>query len=190
VVVLKGAGTRAFVSGADISEFDSQRANAEQRQRYGEVAAVANRWLATIDKPLVAMIRGYCMGGGLATALAADVRIASSESTFGIPAARLGLGYEYAGVRLLVSLVGPSCAKDLLFSARQFDAAEALRVGLVNRVVEPEAAKAAVNAAVAEPGQRDLDRVARLVDACFDSEDYREGRRAFLEKRAPVFRGR
>jgi enoyl-CoA hydratase/carnithine racemase len=211
VIILKGAGDKAFVSRADISEFDKKRSNAQQKEDYGQVAARAQKWLATSDKPLLAMIQGYCIGGGLATALSADVRIASTDSTFGIPAARLGLGYEYAGLKTLSNLVGPSYAKDILFSARFLDAEEALRIGLVNRVVNKEAlestvrayaaqiaanapltvkaSKAAVNEAMKDPDRRDLDRIREMVDSCFNSHDYREGRKAFMEKRAPEFKG-
>lgn len=211
VVVMKGAGTRAFVSGADISEFDSRRSSAEQKQEYGLITARGNRWLRQFDKPLLAMVRGYCIGGGLAIALNADVRIATPGSRFGIPAARLGLGYDYGGVAALARLVGPSVARDILFSARLLDADEALRVGLVNRIVPDDAleaevrayaetiaanapltiraAKAAVNEWERDPSHRDYARVETLVNACFDSDDYREGRRAFAEKRRPVFRG-
>jgi enoyl-CoA hydratase len=212
VVVMSGAGGKAFASGADISEFDSKRANAEQRRQYGEIAARGNRALAELDKPLIAMIRGFCIGGGLAIALNADVRIATPQSRFGIPAAKLGLGYEYAGVAKLARLVGPSCARDILFSARFFEADEALRIGLVNFVVPDDAleartrayaetiaanapltiraAKAAVNAFERYSRLEEGREVAALVDACFDSEDYSEGRRAFAEKRAPRFAGR
>lgn len=211
VVVLKGAGERAFASGADISEFDRERANAAQRQSYGEISARGNRWLRHFDKPLLAMIRGYCLGGGLAVALHADVRFATPEARFAIPAARLGLGYEYPGVAALARLVGPSHARDILFSARQLEAAEALRIGLVNFLVEDaqllsrvtdyarsiaanapltvRAAKAAVNLFEGH-AQRDASEVAALVDACFDSEDYKEGRRAFAAKRKPQFTGK
>jgi enoyl-CoA hydratase/carnithine racemase len=212
VAVMSGAGGRAFASGADISEFDAKRANAEQRRQYGEIAARGNRWLAEFDKPLVAMVQGFCIGGGLAIALNADVRFATPGSRFGIPAARLGLGYEYAGVAKLARLVGPSCARDILFSARFLEAEEALRIGLVNFVVPNDAlearvrayvetiaanapltiraAKAAVNAFERYSRLEEGREVAALVDACFDSDDYREGRRAFAEKRPPRFSGR
>ena len=212
VVIMKGAGDKAFVSGADISEFDSKRGNAEQKKRYGEISANANRWLGKLDKPLIAMIQGFCIGGGLATALSADVRIATEDSTFGIPAAKLGLGYDYGGLKVLCDLVGPSRAKDIMFSARFLDAEEALRIGLVNFVVSRDeleqkvkdyaaliagnapltvkAAKAAVNAAMRDADKRDLTNINAMVNTCFDSEDYKEGRRAFMEKRRPHFHGR
>ena len=212
VVVMKGAGGKAFVSGADISEFDAQRANAEQRRQYGEISARGGRALAQLEKPLLAMIQGYCIGGGLAIALNADVRFATPGSTFGIPAAKLGLGYEYAGTAALARLVGPSHARDILFSARFLDAEEALRIGLINFVVseselEPRvqayaatiAANAPLTIRAAKASLKAFERysdvaaardVAPLVDACFDSNDYKEGRRAFAEKRKPRFEGR
>jgi enoyl-CoA hydratase len=173
---------------------------------------LANRGLATFEKPIIGLIRGYCIGGGLATALAADVRFATPDSRFGIPAARLGLGYDYPGIAKLARVVGPSAARDILFSARFMDAEEALRIGLINFIVERSemeaavqayadkiaanapltlrAAKAAVDAF--ERGSREADVVAvqAQVDACFDSEDYKEGRLAFREKRPPQFIGR
>jgi len=212
IAVMRGAGGKAFVSGADISEFDSKRANAAQKEEYGRVAGEANRWLARFDKPLIALIEGYCIGGGLATALAADIRFASPDSRFGIPAARLGLGYEYEGLAKLARIVGPSRARDIMFSARFMEADEALGMGLINFVVPRErleadvvdyarriagnapltvrAAKAAINAFERGSREDDVERVRRLVDACFDSEDYREGRRAFAAKRPPEFKGR
>ena len=211
VVILQGAGDRAFVSGADISEFDSKRGSAEQKASYAKVAAAANRWLLKLDKPLLAMIRGFCIGGGLATALSADVRFASPDATFGIPAAKLGLGYEYEGLKRLTDLVGPSRAKDIMFSARFMDAEEALRMGLINRICDRDslrreitdyarliaanapltirAARAAINEVTKDPEKRDLDTINAMINACFDSEDYREGRLAFREKRKPQFRG-
>lgn len=212
VAVMRGAGGKAFVSGADISEFDSQRANAQQKEDYGRVAGEANRWLARFGKPLLACIEGFCIGGGLATALAADVRFATPDSRFGIPAARLGLGYEYEGLAKLARVVGPARARDIMFSARFLEAAEAQDMGLVNFVVPRDgiesavadyaariagnapltvtAAKAAVNAWERGGREDEIAAVRALVDACFDSADYREGRRAFREKRPPRFEGR
>jgi enoyl-CoA hydratase len=211
VVVMRGAGGKAFVSGADISEFDANRANAEQKAQYNAVTARGKQWLAQIEKPLVAMIEGFCIGGGLAVALNADVRIATESSRFGIPAAKLGLGYDFAGLATLARLVGPSVARDILFSARFLPAEEALRVGLINRVVPDadlesdvrdycaliaqnapltiRAAKAAMREWERDPSDRDLAHVDALVNACFDSADYAEGRKAFAEKRPPRFQG-
>ncbi|MFU8816170.1 MAG: enoyl-CoA hydratase [Pseudomonadales bacterium] len=212
VVVMRGAGGKAFVSGADISEFDSSRANAAQKDSYGQVAGRATRWLAHFDKPIVALIEGFCIGGGLATALAADVRFATPDSRFGIPAARLGLGYEYEGLAKLARIVGPAHARDIMFSARFMTAAEAKDMGLVNFLVERDgieaavvdyarsiagnapltikAAKAALNAWERGGREDEVAAVRALVDACFDSEDYREGRKAFKAKRRPAFRAR
>ncbi|RZI77553.1 MAG: enoyl-CoA hydratase [Variovorax sp.] len=211
VVVMRGAGGRAFVSGADISEFEQHRADAQQKEAYAAIASRGHLGLATLTKPLIALIEGFCIGGGLALALAADVRFASVGSRFGIPAAKLGLGYEYAGIAALARLVGPSCAKDILFSARFLETDEALRIGLVNAVLEPaaleqhvrdyargvaanapltvHAAKQAVRVFERYSANAASDEVAVLVDRCFDSDDYREGRRAFLEKRTPIFKG-
>lgn len=210
VVVMHGAGGKSFAAGADISEFDQHRANAEQKQRYGEIASRGHAGLARLTKPLIAMVEGFCIGGGLALALAADVRFATGASSFGIPAARLGLGYDYEGLATLARLVGPSAAKDMLFSARFLDADEALRLGLINFRVDDgsleqrvrdyalriagnapltvHAAKAAVRLFERYSAQ-DAHEVDALVDRCFDSADYREGRSAFLEKRPPHFTG-
>ena len=211
VVVMAGAGGKAFVSGADISEFDTKRSNAEQRAEYGRISARGGRALHGFRKPLIAEITGYCIGGGLATALDADIRFATPDSTFGIPAAKLGLGYQYGGLAKLARLVGPARARDILLSARFLDADEALAIGLIHFVVPRgeiaervnayaqlvaanapltvHAAKAALNAWESGASSEDLERVQAMVDACFDSEDYREGRLAFAEKRKPVFRG-
>ncbi len=212
VVVVTGAGDKAFASGADISEFGAQRTAPAARAQYDrEQAALLAAW-ADLDKPVIAMIRGFCMGGGLLTALQADIRIASDDSQFGVPAARLGLGYGFTGVTTLMGLVGPAWTAEILFSARRFSAAEALQMGLVNRVVPaaelPDqvmtlaagiasnapltvaAAKAAIREAARPPELRDLRRVEAMVEACFRSEDYREGQRAFAEKRPPAFTGR
>ncbi len=211
VVIMRGAGGKAFVSGADISEFDTKRASAAQKDEYDAVSGRANRWLATIEKPLLALIEGYCVGGGLATALAADIRFATPDSRFGIPAAKLGLGYDYPGLAKLARLIGPSRARDILFSARLMDANEAHRIGLVdflasrdeieaetiayagaiaaNAPLTVRATKIALNAWESGGNDDDLERVKQLVNACFNSDDYREGRRAFQEKRPPRFLG-
>jgi enoyl-CoA hydratase len=212
VVVVTGAGDKAFASGADISEFGERRTSPEARAEYDRVSAALSRSWHDLDKPLIAMIRGYCIGGGLFTALQADIRIASDDSQFGVPAARLGLGPGLAGVTALTSLVGPSWTAEVLLSARRFSAAEALQMGLVNRVVPAAslrdevmslaqsitqnapltvvACKAAIREAVRPADRRDTGRVEALIEACFQSDDYREGQRAFAEKRPPAFTGR
>lgn len=211
VIVVTGAGDQAFVSGADISQFEAERASPEANARYGQVSGAGQNALQRLTKPSIAMIQGYCIGGGLAVALACDLRIAAEGSKFGIPAARLGLGYEFPGVLKLTETVGPAFAKEIFFTARQFDAAEAYEMGLINRVVPSgdlevtvremaeaighnapltvRAAKLAVNEAMKDPARRDLPKVDAAVAACFASDDYKEGRAAFLEKRLARFKG-
>ncbi|NKB34923.1 MAG: enoyl-CoA hydratase [Pseudomonadales bacterium] len=211
VVVLKGAGDKAFVSGADISEFEEKRATQEDRDFYEAAFDEAQNTLANFPKPVVAMIQGFCVGGGLAIALNTDVRIATEDSVFGIPAAKLGLGYGFEAIKTLESIVGPSHAKDILFTARFLNTEEALRIGLINFVVSREelesnvteyvdriaanapltikAVKATVKEVVRDPGQQSPQSIAQLVNDCFLSEDYKEGRAAFLEKRKPNFKG-
>jgi len=211
IVVITGAGGKAFVSGADISRFESERANEEAQARYNEIVARANDSLYDFPKPTIAMIRGYCIGGGLGLAVCCDLRICSDNSKFAIPAAKLGLGYGYPGIKRLADLVGPSFAKEIFYTARQFDAAEARTMGLVNRVVPADqleayvkdyadtignnapltvnAVKFIANQTVADEDKRDLARCADLVKRCFASKDYIEGRRAFMEKRKPAFTG-
>src|SRR5256886_13718930 len=212
VVVRTGAGDKAFASGADISEFAERRTSPAARAEYDRGQVALSRALGDLEKPVIAMIRGFCLGGGLLTALQADIRIASDDSQFGIPAARLGLGPPFASVTALVDLVGPAWASEILFSARRFPAAEALQMGLVNRVVPAAdlrdevmgpapgiaqnaaltvaACKAAIHEAGRSPDRRDLARVEAMIEACFTSEDYHEGRRALAEKRPPPLTGR
>jgi len=211
VVVITGAGGKAFVSGADISKFEKERSNEEAVAHYNEIVAKANNALYHFPKPTIAMIRGYCIGGGLGLAVCCDLRIASDNSRFAIPAAKLGLGYGFPGIKRLSDLVGPSFAKEIFFTARQFDAAEAYAMGLINRVVTVDelegyvrnyadtisgnapltvnAVKFIANQTVADEGKRDLKGCADLVKRCFESKDYIEGRRAFMEKRKPAFIG-
>jgi len=212
VVVLKGAGDKAFVSGADISEFEEVRNTPEQVEIYEAATGAANFALKSLEKPLIAMIRGFCIGGGMAIALTADLRVTADDGQFGVPAAKLGLGYGYSGIKELMNIVGPSFAKEIFFTGGRFNAADAEMMGLVNRVVPVDeleslvtviattiaenapltvkAAKAAINEVVKDESIRDLDRVSEMIDVCFNSEDYVEGRRAFMAKRKPVFNGR
>ena len=211
VVVLRGAGEVAFVSGADISQFEQSRSGADGAGSYAALNARAFRAFSDLEKPVLAMIHGFCIGGGLAVALCADLRIAADDALLGIPAARLGLGYGAEGIAKLAALVGPSRAKEILFTARRFPAAEALRMGLLNQVfakaelesrVRETAFEIAGNAPLTlrsvkqvirsladEPAQRDHGAIEAAIRACYESADYQEGVRAFLEKRPPRFRG-
>ncbi len=212
VIVLAGAGGKAFSAGADISEFEKRRDSEDAVEVYNQAVYDATRALVETRKPLIAKIDGYCIGGGLGVAMCCDLRIAAEDSRFGIPAAKLGLGYRLEGLKHLIDVVGPSASMEILFTARQFDAAEALDMGLVNRVVAPGdlagavddlaetiaanapltvlAAKTVVREAIKDPNDRDLDLCQKVVDDCFASEDYAEGRKAFMEKRKPRFKGR
>lgn len=210
VIVLKGAGEQAFVSGADISQFEKVRSSRDSNAHYDAISGEASRRLSGCGKPTIAMINGFCIGGGLAIAIGCDIRIAGESARFGIPAARLGLGYGASGVKKLMEIVGPSSTKEIFFTARHFSAAEAKEMGLVNRVVADGILEDYTRSYCATIGDNapmtmhalkrtvselsrgenaDLAASEALVKACFDSQDYIEGRRAFMEKRRPVFRG-
>jgi enoyl-CoA hydratase len=210
-VVLTGAGGKAFVSGADISKFESERANLEASRAYGAKSEAAYGSIHEFPKPTIAMIRGYCIGGGLGLATCCDLRIATDNSRFAVPAAKLGIGYGYVGLRRLVDIVGPAFAKEIFYTARQFDAQEALAMGLINRAVPSaeletyvksvtdmicanapltiKAVKFTVNEIVKDESKRNVARTVEMVETCFTSSDFIEGRTAFMEKRKPAFTG-
>ncbi|WP_158971154.1 enoyl-CoA hydratase [Chachezhania sediminis] len=212
VIALRGEGEGSFISGADISEFGRRRSTPEQVAEYDRVGAQANAAIVRSPKPTVAVARTWCVGGGMGTALSCDLRIAAANTRFAVPAARLGLGYRYAGIKALVDVVGPAHAREIFFTARKYSAEEALTMGLINRILPVEgfdqaaaaylaeiagnapltikAARMAIRAVTQDPDARDLDAIDAAIQACFDSEDYKEGRAAFAEKRAPHFRGR
>ena len=211
VVIMRGAGSEAFVSGADISEFERTRTGNAGRD-YDALTARAFAALQSLEKPLIASIHGFCIGGGAAIALTADLRYAADDARFAVPPARLGLGYHTAGIRTLIRIVGFSETADLLFTARRVGADEARHIGLVNEVF----AKNSLDASVDELAQmiatnapltlrsakislqelakleaeRDTARINDSIERCYQSEDFREGVRAFLEKRKPAFSGK
>jgi enoyl-CoA hydratase len=213
VVVLRGAGTQAFSAGADIAEFEEQRKNSAMAQKYHGAVEEALEAIAHFPRPTIAMVAGYCVGGGLELATATDLRIAADNARFGIPTAKLGIVVGYPEMARLVRLVGPGRTMDILLTARLVEADEALRIGLVSRLVpvaelEPTTEKVAAEIAgyaplshrwhkemletvLSDPGLHALGpEEAKVTFACFDTEDFQEGRRAFLEKRKPIFRGR
>ena len=212
VVVMRGAGRKAFISGADIKSFDKTRSSPEALKASAEAPTKLRRTMLDMEKPLIAMIYGYCLGGGLGMALNADMRFASTDSQFSVPAALRGIAYAPSGLKQLVDLVGPSAAKDIMFSARRLKSDEALRIGLINRVVDAEeleantiayaevlaanaplsmrASKYFINQLGLERAQRDEPRMEAMQREAEASEDFNEATRSFVEKRKPVFQGR
>jgi enoyl-CoA hydratase len=211
VVVLSGAGNKAFVSGADISKFESERASQEAVDNYTTVINGVYDMIYRFDKPIIAKIRGYCLGGGVGLAVSCDVRICSQNARFGIPATKLGNGYAYNNIKRLVDLVGPAFAKEIFLTGRQFGARESFEKGLISQVVSDEeldmffqkyvediasnaplsikAARYAITQAIEDAANRDLMGCEDLNNRCTASQDYIEGRRAFMEKRKPRFTG-
>ena len=212
VIVCAGDGEKAFISGADISQFEKLRGTVEAQIEYNKAVEQAYGAPTLCSKPVVARIRGICIGGGLGFAAACDLRICSEDSIFRMPAARLGLGYSPTGVRRFMNVLGATNTTDIFMSARKFDAKEALRMGFVSKVTKVEelanavaeycemvsenapltvaAAKFAVQQWQKSEPERDLAHAMKMVEACFASEDHKEGRKAFMEKRTPAFHGR
>ena len=210
IIVLSGAGEKAFVSGADISQFETRRTGGDAADQYNAATEAAYASVLDCPKPTLAKIRGICMGGGLGLALNCDVRICADDARFRMPAARLGLGYGFDGIKRFTEVVGVAHTADLFYSARIFGAQDALAMGLVKQVTTVEELAAVVDAyadnvstnapltlaaakrAMLElrkaPQDRDLALVKTMVQACFASEDYKEGRKAFAEKRTPEFK--
>jgi enoyl-CoA hydratase/carnithine racemase len=211
-VVVSGTGGRAFVSGADISKFESERASEEAAARYAETSTKAYEALYHFPKPTIAKINGYCIGGGMNLAACCDLRFCNEGAKFGVPAAKLALGYGYAPIRRAAEIIGLSRTMEMIYTARQFSAKEAYDIGLVNRVlpdgelddvVAETCAQIAGNAPltialakasareIGKPeSERDLAKLVAMSKACFISADYAEGRKAFMEKRKPKFEGK
>ncbi len=213
VVVLSGTGGKAFVSGADISKFEKERGSKDATDHYNARLGIVYKLIENFPKPTIAMINGHCIGGGLNLAACTDFRIASAKSRFAMPAAKLALGYPFDAIRRLVNAVGFATAKKMMFTAKPIDANAALSAGLIQEVVDEDALVERVNDLAEnisdnapltiqamkfiatqvmqdDPALRDLDRCDAMVAACFASEDYVEGRQAFMEKRKPVFKGK
>nr|WP_321459873.1 enoyl-CoA hydratase [uncultured Cohaesibacter sp.] len=211
VIAIKGAGLSAFVSGADISEFDEVRKDTPSATHYDDVNAQAYRAVRNASKPTIALIRGFCMGGGLGLAAACDLRLSDEAGKFGIPAAKLGISYPTAAIADIVHIVGPANAREIYLTARVYDADAALALGLLHAIFSKESFeteaeaycqsvarlaplshqyhKAAINAAIGQTDSLPYDDLRAMACACLDSDDYKEGRLAFSEKRKPVFKG-
>lgn len=211
VLVITGAEDTAFCAGADISEFEEHRNNAEKAKEYGRISSGFFSQLYELEKPTIAMIHGYCMGGGVALAASCDIRLCSDDAVFAVPAARLGIGYEVSYVERIMNLVGPSFVKEIIYSAKRYSAEEAVNMGFVNRSIDKaelerhvvdfasgiainaplsiRAAKIVVSELLKSEEDRRKDRCTSIIEKCLDSEDYANARKAFMEKRKPVFVG-
>ena len=212
LVIITGSGERAFCAGADISQFEKNRSSEEAQQIYNEAVGAASLAIDNMEKPTLARVRGYCLGGGFGLALRCDLRIASEDATFAVPAAKLGIGYGMSGIKQLNDLVGPSFTKEVFYTARQFTALEAYNMGMINRVIPTaeldeyisdyeqrisgnapltiRATKLAVQELTQQDNPPDWKKAEQWVKDCFDSSDFVEGRRAFMEKRKPIFTGK
>ena len=212
VIVLRGEGEKAFAVGMDISEFETARTTPEQVAVFDRLIDAALHALQSSPKPVIAMIRGFCMGGGVEISLACDLRYCSEDVQMAIPAARLGLGYGVDGTKRLVETVGHANAREIFFTGRRYTAAEAFSIGLVHRIVPTAeleafvrktaegmaenapltlaASKILIEEFVRPSGEPDLAKGLAAIERCALSEDYQEGRKAFMEKRKPRFRGR
>jgi len=211
-VVMSGAGEKAFASGADISQFKERRSNSEAAEEYAKISMAGRHKMLNFEKPFIAQIRGFCMGGGLGIALAADIRIATEDSQFGVPAARLSIAYDRVNLGNLVALVGPSKAKEILLTAKRYSALQAEKMGLINTCVSVEnlkeaiaditdriaenaplsmrASKLTIGELMKDEANFNVGLVEELTRNCFDSQDYQEGQDAFMNKRKPVFQGK
>jgi enoyl-CoA hydratase/carnithine racemase len=212
MIALRGEGDKAFTSGADVTEFAHARDSIGATASYNQAVEDFNAALSNCAKPTFAFVRGICFGGGLGIAARCDIRLCSDDSVFSLPAARLGIGYSSGSILRLAHLVGPAYCAEIMFTARRYSAEEALQMRLVNRVaprlefervVEEYCTMIAENAPLTiaagkrcliegykDPAQRDMRAVQALIDSCYSSDDYREGRDAFIQKRKPLFRGR
>ena len=212
VVILQGAGDKAFVSGADISQFAKNRNSADSQKEYDRITGVGREKFHNFSKPIIAKIHGFCMGGGLAIAMATDLRIGTPDSQFGIPAARLSIAYAPDSVKRLIDLVGPAHARMILYTARRIGGVEAERIGLINQCVEADdldetvmslartisenaplsvrASKLTISEMLKDESQRNMAAIKEIGEICFNSADFKEGRTSFMEKRAPKFIGR
>ena len=212
LLVVRGAGDASFISGADISEFDKVRKDAEAAALHTHLSSSMYTAVREFPKPTLARIRGFCFGGGMGLAAACDLRVASDDALFSIPAARLGIAYRPDFIAWLNEMIGPARLKEMLITARRYPADEAMAMGLVQRVVPvagfdaffseyiatiadnaplaTAASKIIVNEVADRMRHVDMDKCRAISDRCADSADFQEGRRAFMEKRRPVFGGR